>query len=76
MQNNITDCKREVRILRSYTTAYDVDKVVEQLEEEREDSSTDFKQYAENRGLDEENDFHFEGLKRAILIVKGGGING
>lgn len=76
LQNNITDCKREIRILRSYTTAYDVDKVVEQLEEEREDSSANFEQYAENHGLDEENDFHFEGLKRAILIVKGGGING
>ena len=76
IKNNIVDCKREICMLKSYTTAYDVDKVVEQLEEEREDSNADFEQYAESHGLDGENDFYFEGLKRAISIVKGGEING
>lgn len=56
-------------------TAYDVDKVVEQLEEEREYSHADFEQYAELHGIDTENDWFYAGLKRAIEIVKAGGIN-
>lgn len=32
LQNNITDCRMEIRILRSYTTAYDVQKVLDELE--------------------------------------------
>lgn len=36
LQNNITDCKREIRMLRSYTTAYDVDKVIEKLKQRKQ----------------------------------------
>lgn len=54
-------------------TAYDVDKVVEQLEEERDYSYANFEKYAEEYGVDKEGNWHFEGLKRAIEIVKGGG---
>lgn len=31
-RRNIKDCKREIRILNGYATAYDVDKVLEQME--------------------------------------------
>lgn len=32
-ERDILDCKKEIRMLRSYQTAYDLDKVVEKLEE-------------------------------------------
>ena len=57
---------------------YDPDKVVEQLEEERELSYADFDRYAEEVSpcLDAEyDDFFHRGLERAIKIVKGGGID-
>ena len=57
-------------------TAYDPDKVVEQLEEERELSYADFDRYAEEVSpcLDAEyDDFFHRGIERAIKIVKGGG---
>lgn len=52
-----------------------INKIVEQLEEEEEESYADFERYAEERGLDEDNDFYSVGMKRAIEIVKGGGMN-
>ena len=55
--------------------AFDLEKVIEQLEEEREESYVDFAAYAEEKGLDEENDWHFEGLKRAIEIVRAGEVD-
>ena len=33
IKNNIADCKREIRMLKSYTTAYDPDKVIEELKD-------------------------------------------
>lgn len=56
--------------------AFDLEKVIERLEEEREESYVDFAAYAEEKGLDEENDWHFEGLKRAVEIVKDGEVDG
>lgn len=61
-------------VMETQPTAYDVDKVVKQLEEERDYSYVTFGEYAEEYGVDEEGDWHFEGLKRAIEIVKGGGV--
>lgn len=59
-------------------TAYDPDKVVEQLEEEKELSYADFDEYVNGvcPYLDAEYDdlFH-RGLERAIEIVKGGGVD-
>lgn len=51
----------------------DADKVVEQLEEEKEYSHADFEKYAEEHGIDSNDDWHYVGLKRAIEIVKAGG---
>ena len=63
-------------MISTYQTAYDVDKVVEQLEEERELSYADFDRYVEEVSpcLDAEyDDFFHRGLERAVRIVKGGG---
>lgn len=67
-----------IRKLSEQPTAYDVDKVVEQLEEEREYSYANFTEYVNEKSpcLDDEYDdcFH-RGLERAIKIVKRGGVN-
>lgn len=59
-------------------TAYDLDKVVEQLKEEKESSYVDFGEYVDGvcPCLDAEYDdlFH-RGLERAIEIVRGGGVD-
>ena len=76
-QKDITDYKIENRILKRYETAYDVDNVLKQLEEEREYSYADFARYAREYNFDSDyDDWFHEGLKRAIEIVKGGGANG
>lgn len=56
-------------------TAYDVDKVVEQLEDEQDYAYADFEEYAYEKEIDEEKDFFSAGMSRAIEIVKGGGVN-
>lgn len=61
--------------VKAQETAYNVDKVVEQLEWEKDFAYADFERYAEEKGLDKEQDFFSEGMKRAIEIVKGGGID-
>lgn len=55
-------------LLEEYPTAYDVDKVVEQLENERK-----FWENAYNRNLGKEKARSYE---HAIEIVKGGGADG
>ena len=57
-------------------TAYDVDKIVEQLEEERELAYADFDRYVEEVDpcFDSEcDDFFHRGIERAITIIKAGG---
>ena len=60
-------------------TAYDLDKVVKRLKEEKEFSYADFDEYVNEvcPCLDAEYDdlFH-RGLERAIDIVKAGGVDG
>lgn len=60
-------------------TVNDIDKVVKQLEDERELSYADFDKYVEEVSpcLDAEYDDSFQrGLERAIKIIKAGKING
>lgn len=60
-------------------TVNDIDKVVKQLEDERELSYADFDKYVEevSHCLDAEYDDSFQrGLERAIKIIKVGKING
>lgn len=64
-------------LVENQPTAYDADKVIEQLEEERELSYADFDRYVEEVSprLDAEYDDTFSrGLERAAIIVKSGGI--
>lgn len=57
-------------------TAYDVEKVMDQLEEERGISYADFDEYAYRYELDltDNDDWFYKGLARAIDIVKRGGV--
>ena len=63
-------------VINNMPTAYDVDKVVEQLKDEQELSYADFEIYAEEHGLSEDDDWHHRGLGRAVEIVGGGGTDG
>lgn len=57
---NIKDCKREIRVLQQYQTAYDVDKVVEQINVIMDDESIRYCGQA---------------VQRAVKVVKAGGVN-
>lgn len=64
------------RIIDAEPTAYNVDNVLKQLEEEKELSYADFDEYVDKvcPCLDAENDdLYHRGLDRAIEIVKQGG---
>ena len=61
--------------LRNVPTAYDVEKVVEQLEEEKGYSYADFSHYINEYELSldsEYDDFFHKGLGRAIDIIRAG----
>ena len=67
---------RYIHIVDSQPTAFDVDKVLEQLNEEKELSYADFDEYVDEicPCLDTEyDDLYHRGLDRAIEIVKQGG---
>lgn len=69
-----TMCATVRRMVKEQPTAFDVEKVLEQLEEEREQSYEDFESYAEEHGMDNDyEDWFYRGLIRAIEIVKRGG---
>lgn len=53
-------------------TVYDIDRVVERLKKEAEYSHADYLEYAREHGFDEDADWHFSGLKRAVEIVESG----
>ena len=63
------------RMVKEQPTAFDVEKVLEQLEEEREQSYVDFESYAKEHNIGSGfNDWHYKGLNRAIEIIKRGEI--
>lgn len=77
MCSDAEDMQDVIYALRDYPTAYDLDKVVEQLEDEKEFAYADFDEYVNEvcPYLDAEYDDLFnKGLERAIEIVKGGGV--
>lgn len=63
-------------VINNMPTAYDVDKVLEQLRDEEKLSYADFEIYAEEHGLSEDDDWNYRGLGRAVEIVKRGGTDG
>ncbi len=70
--------KNAMHLINEQPTVYDLDKIVEQLEEERELAYADFDRYAEEVDpcLDSEcDDFFHKGLGRAIKVLKAGGRN-
>lgn len=70
--------KNAMHLINEQPTVYDLDKIVEQLEEERELAYADFDRYAEEVDpcLDSEcDDFFHKGLGRAIKVLKAGGKN-
>jgi oligoendopeptidase F len=71
--------EKNIKLIMDMPKAFDVDVVVNQLEEEREYAYADFDEYAYSYELDlteEYDDFFHKGLERAMRIVKAGGING
>ena len=57
-------------------TAFDVENIIKQLEEERDYSYEDYENYAEKHDMDVEcDDLFCRGLDRAIEIVKRGGVD-
>ena len=77
LKYNYTTAHNQIfRYIDEQPTAYDVGKVVDQLEEERELSYADFDRYVDEVSpcLDAEyDDFFHRGIERAVKIVKGGG---
>lgn len=71
---NEDEYRRFCKIIDAEPTAYDLDKVVEQLRDEEELSYADFEIYAEEHELSEDDDWHHRGLGRAVEIVKRGGV--
>ena len=77
IRNTITEQSNTIdwlNLINRQPTAYDLDKVVEQLKDEQELSYADFEIYAEQHGLSEDDDWHHRGLGRAVEIVKRGGV--
>jgi len=64
------------KIIDKQPIIYDIDKIVDQLEEEQELAYADFERYAEEVDpcFDSEcDDFFHKGMERAIKVLKGGG---
>ena len=55
-----------IELLDKQPTAYDVDKVVEELENEREYAHADFEQYAELHGIDTEDDWFYAVMSNEV----------
>lgn len=67
-----------IELLDAQPTAFNVEKVVEQLEKEREYSHADFEEYVQECSLcldAEYDDYFHRGLERAVNIVKRGGVD-
>ena len=68
LQKNIVDCNKEIKILRLYNTAYDVEAVVKELE----DLKMSYFLTLANTG-DADKDCAYLNTAKAIEIVKRGG---
>lgn len=76
IKNNIADCKREIHMLKSYTTAYDPEAIVKKLEDKIEYAgrlmvekpADKLDEIANNTAED-----YIQAYIEAIELVKGGG---
>jgi hypothetical protein len=74
LQNNRTNCRVEIRTLRNYKTAFDVEKVIEQLNKELELADEEKRRCTiENMLQFDEAKGYARGMACAIEIVKRGG---
>lgn len=67
--------KTIIDLINRQPTVYDIDKIIEQLEEERELAYADFDRYVEEVDpcFDSEcDDFFHKGMERAIKVLKAG----
>lgn len=74
---DIVITNNHIKLIADMPKAYDVSKVIAQLEEEREYAYADFEEYVNEKSpcLDAEYDDYFHrGLERAMRIVKAGGV--
>lgn len=76
MFGDAEDMKDVIYALRDYPTAYDLDKVVEQLEElgQKMSESKSIQKYGESSPANHRY-YKAVSVKRAIEIVKGGGVD-
>lgn len=74
LQNNITNCRVEIRTLRNYKTAFDVEKVLNELKHEESEA---LRRYSESKGTAYTffDKCSCDNWAKAIEIVKRGGIN-
>lgn len=76
LQNNRTDRRVEIRTLRNYKTAFDVEKVIEQLNKELELADEEKRRCTiENMLQFDEAKGYVRGMACAIEIVKRGGVD-
>ena len=64
-------------IICNQPTAYDTEKVVAELEEEKDIAYADFEKYANDYFLDldeDVDDWYYKGLARAIDVIRKGGV--
>lgn len=76
IKQNITDSKIEIRILKSYPTAYDVDKVVEQINNRigiLDNKNKICMDVGEFRASDRISDQMCEAIRIRKIVEKGGG---
>ena len=74
LQNNRTDCRVEIRTLRNYKTAFDVEKVLNELKHEESEA---LRRYSESKGTAYafSDKCSCDNWAKAIEIVKRGGVD-
>ena len=74
IKNNIMDCKREIRMLKSYTTAYDVNQVLKRLEKAEKECREEVQEFERKEMYNASKARHIEArcYSNAVEIVKGG----
>lgn len=75
IKRNIMDCTREIRMLKSYTTAYDVNKVLKRLEKAEKECREECYEFERKEMYNARKARHIEArcYSNAVEIVKGGG---
>ena len=75
IKRNIMDCTREIRMLKSYTTAYDVNKVLKRLEKAEKECREEVQEFERKEMYNASKARHIEArcYSNAVAIVEGGG---